>query len=310
MSRWLSCALALLVLGCANDAQLPPIELGSGGARLMNGQGRTPLEAYQNAHAGLGRQHYDVRRNLGSRGQNLYAARESMAALVRSLETMRALAGPADQPRFDPYIARYRGWQRDLDRNFWGGSFLNDLERSEIEVKSKLSPANVEILAEFPGAAGTPSPETAASPSPAPAPRPSEGVPPDKAVVPAAAPSAAPPKPAPAAAPAASGDDARIYYKAWNQAHDDLVAAYKAKKDCRPLYQDVVGALTRLKAHVPPAQASKLEIYLQYYAGIHDKTRAFTLLPEGEQITEKDILDELDVAARVLRGKEFNPDKN
>ena len=308
MTRRLAVALLLALSACAGDAEIPAVQIGAGGARLMNGSARTPLEAYENAHGSLHRQHYDVRRNLEGRSANVYAARESMAALVRSLETMRALAAPSDQPRFDPYLARYRGWHRDLQRNFWGGSFLNDFQHSEIDVKSKLSPANVEIVAEFASASPAPAPAPAPSTSaPAPDPRPSESVPPDKAVVPTVPPTA--PKAGPAAGAAPPGDDARLYYKAWNQAHDDLVAAYKAKKDCRPLYADVVGALTRLKMHAPPAQADKLEVYLRYYAGIHDKTKAFTALPEGEQITEKDILDELDVAARVLRGKEFNPDR-
>lgn len=303
MSRLSAFVLLLIPLGCAGDAELPPVELGGGGARLMNGNARTPVEAYENAYARLGKEHYNVRRNLEGRGQNLYGAREAMASLVRILETLRSLAGPSDQPRFDPYVARYQGWLKDLDRNFWGGSFLGDLDRSETEVKSKFSPANVEIAADF--AATTVPPAPAPDPVRNPAPRPSEGVPPDKAVVPTTPPST--PKAAPA--PAASAGTARIYYKAWDRAHDDLVAAYKAKKDCRPHYEDLVGALALFKAHATAAQAGKLDIYLQYYAGIHDKTKAFTTLPEGETITEKDILDELDVAARVLRGKEFNPDK-
>jgi hypothetical protein len=39
---------------------------------------------------------------------------------------------------------------------------------------------------------------------------------------------------------------------------------------------------------------------------VKEKTQSFTVLPE--KTVEKDILDELDVAARVIR-KEFNPDK-
>ena len=95
----------LAFLGCADGGELPPLELGgSGGARLMNGQGRTPRESYENAYAQIGRQHYNVLRNLEARGQSLYGARAGLDAIVNALETMKALAGPSDRPRFDPYI--------------------------------------------------------------------------------------------------------------------------------------------------------------------------------------------------------------
>ena len=69
----------------------------------------------------------------------------------------------------------------------------------------------------------------------------------------------------------------------------------------------MAGALRQLHANTAAEKRAKLQIYLDYYAGIHEKTKGFTTLPEGEKISEKDIVDELDVAARVIR-KEFNPD--
>jgi hypothetical protein len=53
-------------------------------------------------------------------------------------------------------------------------------------------------------------------------------------------------------------------------------------------------------------RADKLQIYIDYYGGVDEKTKGFSVLPE--KTTDKDIVDELDVAARVIR-KEFNPDK-
>lgn len=299
--------IALFVfLGCADTTELPTVELGgAGGARLMNGQARTPLEAYENAYAQIHRQHYNILRNLQNRVPNAFAARGAVDTVVDALQNMRSLAGPSDRARFDPFIARYRGWSADLASNRWSGSFTQDVERSEYELKSKLSPENVEILAAFEGAA----------PAPAATPRPAAGVPEDKVIVSPVRPAPAPaapaaelaPAPAPPA-PAANPSAARLFYKAWDRSHDDLLGAYKSKKDCRTAYEDVTGALRQLRDATPADRRSKLEIYLDYYAGIHEKTKGFTALPAGEKISEKDIVDELDVAARVIR-KEFNPDK-
>jgi hypothetical protein len=303
--------LTLLVfLGCSDSAELPTVEVGGSGARLMNGQGRNPRESYENAYDQIHRQTYNVLRNLESRGQSLYGARASLDAIVNALETMKALAGPSDRPRFDPYIDRYRGWSADVAANRWGGSFTQDVTRSEYEVKSKFSPDNVEIVSDFQSAQGTAPP--APVPAPAPAVAPAPGVPDDKAVTPVRpAPAPALPSAAPAPAPAPGTSNvaaARLFFKAWDRSHDDLLAAYKAKKDCRVPYEDVAGALRQLHANTAPEKKSKLQIYMDYYGGIHDKTKGFTTLPEGEKISEKDIVDELDVAARVIR-KEFNPDK-
>jgi hypothetical protein len=313
--------LLALLAACADGGELPPVELGGGGARLMTGNARSPLEAYENAYAQIHRQTYNVHLNLETRGQNLYAAREAMAILVRSMETMRAMAAPFERPRFDPYVERYQGWLKDLDRNVWGGSFLSDVDRTATEVKTKFSPAATEILVEFPDRAPAPAPAAktdAPAPAPPPAARaPAAGIPSDKVELPTGTGPAAPvPPPPPSGAPAAappaaapSPASARIYYKAWDRAHDDLVASVKAKKDARRNYEDVIESLRLLKGQTAaPDKAKKLEIYLDYYAAVHEKTKGFTALPEGEKVTEKDVADELDVAARVLRSL-FNPDK-
>lgn len=308
MKRALPAILFLSWLGCSDTTELPAVELGGpSGARLMTGQARTPAEAYENAYASLYRQHLNVKRNLEARGQSLYGARAAMDAIVSALETMQALAGPSDRPRFDPYLSRYRSWAADLAANRWGGSFLQDVERSEYELKDKFSPSNVEILSEFPGTRPAPAAVSAPAPRPAPVPAP-PGVPDDKAVAPSRPPDA-PPAPAPGPAPAVpSASAARLFYKAWDRSHDDLVAAYKAKKDCRRPYEDLAASLQQLRAHSPADKAGRLQIYVVYYSDIHDKTKGFTTLPEGEKISEKDVVDELEIAARAIR-KEFNPDK-
>jgi hypothetical protein len=306
MKRLLA-GLALAALGCGETAEIPTVELGGpSGARLLTGQARTPYEAYDFAYSNLPRFHRDIERCLDPRGRNLYGAQVAMRSILDSLHTMRSLVAASDRPRFDPYLARYQEWLRDLERDTWGGSFLSNLEQSGRELRSRFHPAEVQILAEFP------SPAAAAAPAPAsPAPAaPPASIPPDKVEPPrspAAPPAAsAPPPPTPAPPPAPGGASPKIYYLAWDRAHDALVDAYKAKKECRPSYELVVEALRHLKANLQGERADKLQIYLDYYAGIHEKTRGFTTLPE--KTTEKDIVDELDVAARVIR-KEFNPEK-
>lgn len=273
------------------------MELNSGGARLMNGQAKNPAEAYEKAYSYLGRAHYNVRRNLETRSQNLVGARDAMELIVRSLETMRACVAETGRARFDPYLTKYGGWLKDLEAGTWGGSFLTDFDRLEREVKSTFDPSTAEVLAEFPGS------------KPAAPKRPEPVLTPDKVEVPvsknpaSAEPVAPKPEPPPPVPPAVN---LRILYRAWSSAHDELIAAYKDKKPCRAKYDDVVGALRLLKDQFNGEKASKLQIYLDYYGGVDEKTKGFTALPE--KTTEKDIVDELDVAARVIR-KEFNPDK-
>jgi len=307
-----------LAAACSDVPEIPPIEVGGpGGVRLMNGQARTPLEAYDMSYSVLGKHHRDVARNLEPRGRNLYGAEVAMRSILDALRTMRAVAAPAERPKFDTYLARYQEFLRQLERNTWGGSFLTDLDQSEREVKSRLHPKDVDILAEFPAPEASAA-KPAAKAAAAPAPGENSSVPSDKvetppqkpsappAVPPAAKPSekpAAPAAPSPAPAPTASP---RIYYKAWDRSHDELVEAYKAKKDCRSKYEDLTEALRLLKALHGGERAAMLQIWIAYYSDIHEKTKGFTTLPD--KTTEKDIQTELDVAARMIR-KEFNPEK-
>jgi hypothetical protein len=224
---------------------------------------------------------------------------------------MRALVTPAQQAKFDPEIAQYATWKRDIERDTWGGSFLSDFERAERRVKEAFDPAKADLIASLPAA------PAAAPAAAAPVARPIETpaasiVPPDKAATtrppsstetPAPNPTEKAPDPAPA--PAGNG---RLFYKAWDRSHDDLVAGYKAnpRPDCRVKYGDVIEALKALKATLGADRAQKLQIYIDFYVGLNEKTKTFSALPE--KTTEKDILNELDVISQVIR-KEFNPDK-
>jgi len=301
----LSPPLALLLAfgaGCGGGMEVPTMELGgSGGARLLNSPGRTPAETYDNAYSQLTRAHYNVHRNLESRGQNQLGAREALAQILRCLETMKDCVPSGDRDRFGPYLTRYAGWLKDVENGTWGGSFLTDLERTEREVKSTFKPGITPVLAAFPGEkkappAGT-NEKTAETPLAA-----------DKVEVPVLKgdPAAEAPKAKPEAPEVNPVVALRVLYKAWDRAHDDLIAAYKGKQPCKAPYDDVIESLRLLKGKKTGDPAAKLQIYIEYYGGVEEKTHGFTTLPP--KTAEKDILDELDVAARVIR-KEFNPDK-
>jgi hypothetical protein len=302
MNHFARALLVLLAAGCSS-VEIPPIEVGTGGARLLDGKAQDAYDAYLQAYSNLGSQHYNVRRNLESRGQNIYGAYSAMERIVYYLEVMKSLVVPVQKEKFEPYLAKYRGWLKDLERNVWGGSFLQDLERAEREVKSKFHPDNVEIAP-----AATPAaPAAQARPADPPTPPPNPDPPPGRDPAPGPAPSprpADPQVPAPPAAPPAVST--RLLYKAWDRAHEELIENYKAKKDARTRYGDVREALGHLKAAHTGKTADLLQYWIEWYARINDSTKGFTALPE--KTTEQDVVEELNVAARVIR-REFNPDK-
>jgi hypothetical protein len=280
--------------GCADGVEVPTVEVGAGGARLMSEPARTPAEAYEKAYAYLGRAHLNVRRNLETRGQNLVGAREGMELIIRCLEAMQGCVPDPERPKFEPYLTRYGGWLRDLEEGTWGGAFLTDFDRLEREVKSTFNPAVAKVLAAFSREA-PPKPRVRA-------------LTPDKVEMPEAKTppadegtksSSEPPPPPPVV-------QARILFRAWSAAHDELVAAYKEQKACRAKFDDVMASLRLLKGQLSGEKASRLQIYIDYYGDVDEKTKGFTALPE--KTVEKDIIDELNIAARVIR-KEFNPDK-
>lgn len=307
----------LFALGCADtNAELPPVEFGGGsGARLMTGSGRTPVDSYEIAYAQLTKQHLNVRRCLEPRGRNLYGAALSMESILDALRTMRSLVTPAHQSRLEKWIVQYAEWKRAVERDTWGGSFLQDFEFSERRVKEAFDISTVEIVPAFPGAAAKEPPPASRPGETAPAPKATEpAIPSDKVVPPAGAPppTVEPPRARPAekppeAVPVPAGSGA-IYYKAWEGFHNDLANAYKAtpRPDCRPKYDALVESLKLLKATLPADRAQKLQIYLDFYGGLNEKTKTFTVLPD--KTTEKEILNELEVISGVVR-REFNPDR-
>jgi hypothetical protein len=309
-------ALLALHLGCSGS-ELPTVELGGGGVRVMNGQGRTPLEAYDIAYSTFTRQHHSLRRSLDSASRNLFAARSSLEESIKALKIMQSIAVEADRPKFEPFVAKYAEFLKEMERGTWGGSWSGHLDLAERDARAKLHPNQINVPESWATEAQTSATPKASAPvktPEAPAKPSGDVVSADKVEIPAARPatpaatpppsastSPAPPKPSPPA-----GVSIRLLFKAYDRAHDDLVATYKDKKDCRQAYDDVVQSLRLLKDAAPAEKAAKIQIYLDYYADLQQKTRGFTILPE--KTSEKDVVEELGVAARVLR-KELNPDR-
>lgn len=296
-----------LFLGCS-ETHLPTIAVGgSDGARLMNGDARSVQEAYDQAFTSLGRYHHTIRKNLQKRDPNHYAAKVAVQHILENLAFMRSLVTPETQQAMDPYLAKYKKWYDALNGNRWGGSFFNDLNQAEREVKSRFNPHDVAY-------ARPQAPEAETAPAPAAAPPPARTaaapdptLPSDRVDLPAeggAEPAPrAPDSPAPAApAPAVSP---RLLFKAWAQAHEDLVEAYRQKQDCGARYNDVMEALGHMKRPLQGARALKMQTYIDFYVQIHRKTEGFTSLPE--KTSAEDIINELKVAAGVVKA-EFNPD--
>ncbi len=289
MQRLLTLLPALLLAACSD---VPTAELGGeGGIRIMGGPPRDAYDASTQAYSSLASQHRHVRENIDPRHQNMLGARSAMERIIASLETMKSLVTPEFKGRVDRYLPRYRQWQQDVERNTWGGSFLQDFDQAEREIRARLGPNSVDLAAEAAPAA-PPKPKAAEEPPQAPA-----------------APAEPPVKKAgetPAPAPPKEDVSFRLLYLAWDRGHPELLDTYQGKKDCAARYKDVTDALALMKARLSGKPADTLQVYIDYYAAIHEKTKGFAVLPE--KTGEKDILDELEVAARVIR-KEFNPEK-
>jgi hypothetical protein len=306
--------LFVMALGCSGGAEIPPVEIGGeSGARLMNGQAKTPFDAYDMAYSQITKQHQNVRRCVDPRTKNLFGAQEALREIIRSLQTMRSLVIESDQPKFDPYLVRYKAWLGAVEKDTWGGSFLSDLEASEREIKSRFYPGTTAIVSEFPASmakeippAPPPAPPQARHDAPADIPEDRVHAPPKRSLPSSEPPSARPTLATPpASAPEDSSVSFGLFYSAWDRTHDGLVEYYKAKKDCRARFERLMEALRHMKNLLPRDRAAKLQIYIDYYGAVSEKTKSFTTLPE--KTAERDIIDELEVAARVIR-KEFNPD--
>lgn len=155
MNRFLPGLVLLLFAGCGD---VPPVEIGDGGVRLLDGEARDLADAYEQAYASLRPNHHRVRINLDPLHRNPVGARAAMERIVESLQTMQSASKPTARPKFDPYVDKYRAWLLDLERDRWGGSFLLELDRTEREVKSLFDPATAEI------AAAPPAPKEASRP--------------------------------------------------------------------------------------------------------------------------------------------------
>lgn len=138
----------LIFLAACADGGIAPLEIGGDGVRFMNGTPGSASQAYDQAYAWIPPQHRRVYAGLkDARRQSVPAALGAVEKIIQCLETMKACVVDSSKPMFDPYIARYKGWHDDLDRNTWGGGFMTDFEHSEREVRIKFAPGRMEIVA-------------------------------------------------------------------------------------------------------------------------------------------------------------------
>jgi hypothetical protein len=274
---------ALAACADAPDVSVPPIAIGGGGARLMTGNAKTPLEAYDTAYSQMTKLHHRIADSLRA-PVNVGGARDALDEVLANLQLMRALAMEAERPRFDPFLKDYGEWRTVIARGSTSGA-AQPLETLGAKVRSQLHPNSVRILAEFPG--GKPEP---AKPEPDPA-KPKT-------------PEPAPPAPAPPEVPLG------ILFDAWKTRHAQLAEAYgkTPKGDGARAYGRVIEALAAMKAKLAPEAGVKLQGYLDFYGNLAKDTANFTGPPGNGKDKEENVLQDLRVVSRLIEDA-FDPDR-
>ena len=287
--------LLFLLAGCSN---LPPISIGGGSIRPMNGTAGNAVQAYDLAYSRMTKQHRNLRQSLDPQSFNIVGARTATATILNAVETMRSLVVPNQQERFDPYIKHYREGLQDLHSGRPNASFLSLTDRYEREIKARLSLKSVKL-------AGPPPVEAPVVPKRDPVP-PSGNLAEKPASTPAEPPVTPPATPAPVQLPpsAPPSISSRLIFKAWEKTHEDLVSTYREKKNCNAAYEDLTEALDLMQPRLSGKKAEKLQSYRQFYEGIRTNTSGFTTLPE--KTSAEDILQELEVVARWIK-RAFEP---
>lgn len=265
---------------------MPPVSIGGGGVRLMN-EAKNPAEAYDNAFSSLTGCHNRVRLGLGPAAQRNYIdAAAALEDIAEALRIMRALVVDASKPAYDPFIADYAELAADVSRRRPPSNWQTRLDQNEKDVKSKFSYVTAPIVKDWPAGMGPTHEGSTAAPPPAP---PSDGIddlpPPSNTVtiVPL-----------------------RLAFKAWQQSHADLAAAFKAGRSAASAYADVQAAITVMKQNVPPGRHAKLDLMLAVYEQQYGETKGFSAVPPHGS---KDlILKQLDVVKETLE-TEYDPDR-
>jgi len=281
-------ALSVFLASSCSDGpdipRIPTIALSGGGAHLMT-NARTPYEAYDNAYGQMTPCHLRVRSGLGQSPERNYV--DSGAALqeiAEALKNMQVLVTAEAKAAFDTYITNYSQLASDVQRHQPPANWQTRIDLGEKEIKIRFAPSKASIVTEWPPGMG-----------------PKGGAP-----VEANTPKETPPTPAPPPAPKAPEVPVRLAFKAWKQSHADLVEAFKAAKDPRTTYGDVLGALAAMKEGLPAARHAKLDLMRAVYEQQHEETKGFTAVPPHG--SKELILKQLDVVKETLE-TEYDPDR-
>lgn len=284
--------ILVFITGCGdktiNIPELPTIKIGSSGVSTSQDKG-TPVERYENAYNRLKKEHLTVRQNLYS---NTLAIKSALDSILQNLNIMKSLTVEPYSSGIQEYIEKYKELYPDFVNNRISSMTLSKFEKYENDVYSKFYPTNVDILVEPISQHTKPNNQVTNNNPTTPVKNGNNTTPPNTTD----------PKEHPTDTPF------WIIYKAWEQAHNDLINAYTTKKGSyKKLYDRLKESLALLKKRLPQHEQAKLQIYINEYERIYNATSELTALHKGS--TENDILSELKTVGSVI-SQTYNPDKS
>ena len=307
-------ALIPLISSCKDvtSSELPEIKpikfnlstLGGG-----NKQGKSPVaNRYEDAYYALKSELLFLRQNLNG---NSLAVKSSMEGILKYLEILKLLTAEPSSIAIQDYIEKYRIIYPAAISGRIDGSTMKKLENYENRVISQFAPSRVEMLTELPKSLPRGTTDT------------NINIADDQPFIPDS----------PLKENAEQSDTADkttsngvttpnkkeeqdvadsetpfwILYKAFEQAHNDLISAYGTKSSTTvKSYGKLREILLLMKQRLPQKEHIRIKAYLDEYERIYTATAGFTNIPDSS--SEKEILEELKrVGTAVL--KQYNPEQ-
>lgn len=242
LSAFLALSSSVLLSSCGVDPQVPVVQIGGGGVKLMT-DAKTPYEAYDFSYSSLTREHLRVKTLLKGGAKNHSGAASTLETIAEHLRTMQALVAEPAKSGLAPYIAKYRTLAADAGAMRLPAGWESQIDLWEREVRSSFSPSAVAIPEQWPPGLGP-----AAKESPAPAP--------DEAGF-------------------------RVAQKAWKASVAEIVQLYGAAKDASAPGADAKAALAEMIRKAPGERGSRLELMRQVLEKLSTSTSSFAAVPEG-----------------------------
>lgn len=300
-------AIALLpVLAACSGVEIPTMEVGGGGVKF-HGDARTAYDLYDQSWSDMTKQHLVIKENLNPDG-NRWAVENAAARIIKNLNNMKSVLVNPEPATLDPYIAFYKEIQKLAEQNRVGGNWVTQIEQKQKEIKLNYHISKVEIsetVATEETAEKTAPKETAKKDTgddlPDPVEKKDETTKTDETSK-----KDTTKTDETKTEPKSDAVTYRLMFKAWQQSHEDLCAAWKAKKDAKDRYEEVLAALTELRKGLTKDQANRLQLYVGFYEKIHQDTKGFTTIPEDQK--DEDVLNDLKiVSANIV--KDFDPSR-